>query len=582
MVGNGRGSAWEGLGGALALLALFLLCFAHTGQAQLQAADDARPTHVQGLPQGDSSREDALLCYHSGAAYFIKLPHPVYGMQNYIYQRVTTGAPGHMTGFELRLYNDYPGHTRHAGALQLSVHRRVSGLPGAPEQLVELDADTLGNEIIAVPLPIPFHFMEGEEFYLGLGFQPAAAMDTVAYVTGPLGSYSGHSFYLEDGQVTWWGNGQSTLFGDFHFCADVWLDSAQPFLHFPWTSLDLGKGLAGRELELTLPLVNQGTAPLVLQSVTMDEAGWNCHVEGPDSLAPADTLLLHLSWLADSAEAISEAELTLRSNAANGPVRRLPVRAVSSAADVLMADWDEWELATLQEGEVAEAGGWRQWTGLGRPGPFMGHDAGWEALHLENILALRNLTVAQGSPLRLRWAQYQRMRQDMVWHALVWRCNAESPWMAVPGVDLHSQELLGPENLWWQLPWISFPAPCSGNLELGLLYGGLGAGDQWYVDDLELVVDGTPGAPKLEIASRCGAMVLSWHAVPGADAYSLRQVGSGGDRLLAWTTATSWTHWRAQRLQQGCYQVRAWKDDGRGLPALPELEDDFPQEDSGP
>jgi hypothetical protein len=78
-------------------------------------------------------------------------------------------------------------------------------------------------------------------------------------------------------------------------------------------------------------------------------------------------------------------------------------------------------------------------------------------------------------------------------------------------------------------------------------------------------------------------MVLTWRAVPGADAYAVRLVGPGPPRLLAWTTATSWIHGRAQRLQQGWYQVGAWMEDGQGLPALPDpAEGDSSQEGEGP
>jgi len=561
-----------------------MLClFAGLARAQLIPGDHALSKPMLLPPLESPAREDALLCYHSGAAYFMKLPHPLYGLQDRIYQRVTTGAPGHMTAFELRLHNDYPGHTRHAGTVQLSLHRLVSGMPGPHEQLQELDADTLGNEIITVPLDLPFHFMQGEEFFLGLSYLPAASMDTLAYVTAPIGTYSGHSFYLQDGQVTWWGDGQGTPFGDLHFCAQVWLDSAQPFLHFPWTALDLGRGLAGQALNLSLPLVNQGTAPLVVQSVTVDQTGWACHVEGPDSLAPADTLLLHLSWLAPAEEAVSTAQLALRTNAANDPVRHIPLRAASSTADLLLANWNEWACASLQQADSSGDGGWRSWTGLGRPGPFMGHDSGSPLSDLHDMLVLRQLRVAQGSTLRLRWIQYQRLRHDMVQHALCWRRPGSDQWETLSQVDLHDEAWLGPEGQWFEVPWITLDAPASGDLELGILYAGTGAGDQWYLDDLELEVEGAPGSPTLEVHSRYGAMVLAWRPVPGADAYAVRQSGPGPSRLLAWVEGTSWTHWRAQRLQQATYQVSAWKDDGRGLPAMPDpSEEEFQQGGTGP
>lgn len=560
---------------ASAILSLCLL--ASAAQAQLSSGDSAHMLRLPAELAPPDPREDALLCYHSGAAYFMKLPHPVYGQQDRIYQRVTTGARGHMDAFELRLHNDYPGHFRHAGTLQLSLHRLTGGMPGSHEQLIELDADTLGNETITVPLALPFHFIEGEEFFMGLSFQPAAAVDTIAYVLAPIGTYSGHSFYLEGGQVTWWGDSQGNPFGDMHFCAQVWLESAQPFLHFPWSSLDLGRGLAGQSLDISLPLVNQGTAPLVMQSVSVNDAAWSCHVEGPDSLAPADTLLLHVQWQAPNEESQSSAQLTLRCNAPNDPVLVLPLHAVSSTADLLLADWDEWECASLQLEDSTASGGWRSWSGLGRPGPFMGHDSGPPQPALADLLVLRRLRVAQGAVLRLRWVQYQRLRPEMVQHSLMWRRPGASEWEFVPAVDLLEEAFLGPENQWYQIPWITLSIPADGDLELGLLYGGTGSGDQWYVDDLELVVEGSPGTPDLGIESRCGAMTLKWQRVPGADAYAVRQIAPGSTRLLAWATGTSWTHWRAQRLQQGFYQVSAWKDDGRGLPATPEALEDIPQ-----
>lgn len=520
----------------------------------------APPVPVNLLPGPGSWREEALLCYHLGAAFYVKLPHPVYGDQGTIYQRITPGAAGHMNAFQLRLHNNYPGAVRHYGDLQLSVHRHTGGMPGPFEQVVTLAADTIGNTVVDVPLPAPFAFSQGEEFYLGLGFEPAAAADTVAYVTAAVGEYTGHSFFFMEGQTVWWGDAGGTPFGDMHYCAQVWLDNAQPFLHFPWSQVDLGRGEAGTSLNLSLPLVNQGTAPLVVQSAQVAGMDWSCYLTGPDSLMAADTLTLHLAWQAPAGEAVSLSELTIRSNAANGAERRLPLRASSSTADLLLADWDEW--TTAQE-QLQDAGpgsaNWRTYSGLSRPGPFMGHGAPAANLHVRDILAVCGLDLQGGTTVQLRWAQFQRHRAGMVDHAFCWRVDS-GEWQVEASPDLTADPWLGPEGEWCTVPWLTWTAPASGSFDLGLLYGGAGAADQWFLDDLELQVEAPLQPPDLRIEARSGNVRLSWDPVLGADVYRIERLVGGAMEVLALTTETTWTQRRALKQRRVLYRVVAIQD----------------------
>ena len=546
-----------------AWLVILLVLFLHVPvRAQdLSPLPPAVPVLVGGLQMDRDVREETLLCYHAGAAYFIKLPHPVYGDPGIIYQRVTPGSSGHVNSFELRLYNDYPGFTRHTGQLQLTLHRRVAGLPGPFEMMQVLDADTIGNTVLTVPLESEFQFIQGEEFFLGLRFQPAASQDTVAYVTAALGAYSGHSFFLLDGQVVWWGSPDGTPFGDMHFCAQVWLDTQQAFMQFPWAQLDLGRTRAGELLQTRLPVLNQGTAPLTVHSASAVGSDWSCRLTGPDSLMPPDTLFLELDWQAPQGETATFSELTILSNASNGPERHIPLKAASSLADLLVADWDEWPAGGAQYGDSSQAGGWRLYTGLGRPGPFMGHVMPGTDQAVWDLLELRELLFEQGALVKLRWSQYQRHRVGMVLHALCWRNPQTGQWeqQAVP--DLTQEPWLGPEGEWVTVPWAEWQVPVSGVHELGLLYAGPDATDMWFVDDLELMVLGALPPPTLTIHLDCGSTWLSWSPVLGADIYRVERVDCTPRQTLCWTTETAWTHIKAQRLGRALYQVTAWTEE---------------------
>jgi hypothetical protein len=550
------------------LLLLFLLATA--AFAMPVPAPPSQPVPVGYLADRTGQRDDALLCYHADAAYYVKLPHPLFGNQGLLYQRVTPGASGHMNAFELRLYNNYPGSVRHVGILSLTVHRRVGGLPGPFEQMVSLDADTVGNTILTLPLDTPFPFSLGEEFYLGLAFQPAASVDTVAYVTASLGSYSGHSFFLMSNQVMWWGDQLGTPFGDMHYCADVWLDNTQAHLHFPWTQLDLGRGRAGHPLELEVPLINQGTGPLIVNQASVAGPDWSCRLVGPDSLMPPDTLLLCLAWNAPQVDTVSTSLLTLQSNAANEANRQLTLNAASSTADLLLADWDEWDVATAQLGAEGPAtGNWSLYRGLGRPEPFMGHSMPAGGLVVQDILYLRGLFLRQGDQLRLRWAQYQRNRSAMVQHALAWRDPLTAQWQVLAEPDLGSPDWLGPEGEWFTVPWHTWTAPSTGLHDLGLLYGGTNAVDMWFIDDLEVDLLAPIQAPELRIHAFCGHALLLWNPVLGAEYYRIERVDRTPHQVLGHTATCAWTHRHALRLGRAQYRVIAVGRDEAGAPPPP-------------
>lgn len=565
--------------GGLLLLAAAGVSARTAGLSPLPA--EARPVQLGPLQPEAPEREEALLCYHTGAAYYIKLPHSVYGDPGIVFQRITPGASGHLNGFQLRLFNDYPGHTRHFGTLQLSVHRRVGGLPGPWEMMRMVQADTVDNAVLDVPLESQFQFASGEEFYLGLAFEPASSQDTVAYVAAALGDYTGHSFFFLDGQIVWWGDPDGTPFGDMHYCADVWLDDEQAFLQFPWSQLDLGRGRAGGLLRQSLPLLNQGTAPLVIHEAAVTAPDWSSALAGPDSLMPPDTLFLELAWQAPALESASATELSLLSNAANGPERHIPLRAASSTADLLLADWDEWPTAAHQFQDSTASGGWMDFTGLYRPGPFMGHGAAPSGLQVWNVLALRNLRLEEGALLRLRWCQYQRSLAGLGQHALCWRDPRTGLWQALDEPDLGQPPWIGPESEWYTVPWAEWRVPCSGIHELGFLYAGLGPGDIWFVDDVELcVLDALP-PPLVSIQAHGGGARLSWAPVLGATRYRVERVDCTPPRVLCWTADTTWTHAKAQRLGRALYRVTAWRGvQGEEAPPLALPADDEGGEES--
>jgi hypothetical protein len=508
----------------------------------------------------DGGREDALLCYHQGSTYYVKQPHPTSGSINPLFQSITPGSSGHMNAFELRLYNTFPGNLRHEGLLQLTVHRRAGLMPGVFEQMVVVSTDTVDTGVLRIPLSAPFEFAQGEEFFLGMSYLPAASLDTIAYVTAGLGSYTGHSFFLQNGQVVWWGAPDGTLFGDMHFCADVWLDTQQAYLQFPWNRLDLGRGRADQPLELVLPVLNQGTAPLTVSS-TISGAGWSARLRGPDSLMPPDTLFLTVNWDGPPTDSTGTGALTLSTNATNNPVRTIPLRAASSTADVLLADWDEWPTGVEQLVDSSDSEHtWRRVQGLNRPRTFMGHDSPLQGQSCRDVLFLRGLRLQENATLQLRWSQYRRHSSGMREHSFVWRPAGTEEWHVLADHDLARDPWLGPADEWWTTPWLEWNVPAGGEFDVGLLYGGDGAYDRWYVDDLELRVEGSLAAPELSVSHCGGFLKLEWESIPGATHYCVERTDCQPPQVQGWTTDTQWPLGREQRRGAGCYRVSAWNN----------------------
>ncbi len=549
----------------LGWLWLVLACCA-AGAREIRAQEECLPPSARPVPAvaledhaADGEREDAVLCYHQGSTYFVKEPHPSNGRVGPLFQRITPGSSGHMNAFELRLYNSFPGNLRHEGLVQLTVHRQAGLLPGPFEQLAVFSTDTVETGVWTIPLSQPFDFNQGEEFFLGLSFLPAASVDTIAYVAAGLGSYTGHSFFLQNGQIVWWGAPDGTPFGDMHFCAQVWLDTQQAYLQFPWTRLDLGRGPAGQPLAITVPVLNQGTAPLLVQA-GIEGVGWSARLLGPDSLMPPDTLFLQVDWEGNG-DSVGYGLLQLQTNATNNPVRNIPLLGASSTADLLIANWDEWELATEQLLDSSDSShAWRLVQGLSRPGPFMGHDAPIQGLTCEDVVFLGGLRLQEGTRLGFRWSQYRRHSSGMRRHAFCWRVSDSSEWQILSEPNLILDPWLGPADEWWTTPWLQWIVPAGGTFDLGLLYGGEGAYDRWYIDDLEITVDGHLAPPGLRVNNWAGALCLAWDPVPGASHYRVDRVDCQPARCLGWTTGTSWGLSREQRRGAGCYRVSAWNE----------------------
>jgi len=542
------------------MLVLALLWAAVPLSAQLEELPShARPLHLGGILDDGlcaADREDALLCYHQGSVYYVQIPHPSSGDVGPLFQRVTPGSAGHMLAFQLRMYNSFPGNQRHDGMITLGVHRRAGQLPGDYVQMVQLEADTIDTGVLDIPLSEPVVFAAGEEFFLSLVYEPATSLDTIAYVTAGLNSYTGHSFFIHNGQISWWGSQDGFPFGDMHFCAHVWLDTQESYLHFPWTRLDMGRSPAGALHSLALPVLNQGTAPLTIDA-TVTGDGWSATSMGPDSLMPPDTLFLCLDWQAPAGEASGAGTLQLVSNAANSPVRTIPLRSASSTAHLLVADWDEWPWAVDQLGDTSpEAYSWRTLRGLTRPEPFLGHDAPEEDHLCRDVLHLTGLRLAEGARVHLRWSQFRRHSSGMREHRFCWRSTG-GEWVVLEEPDLTRDPWLGPVDEWWTTPWLEWVVPADGVYDLGLLYGGQGAYDRWYVDDWELRVEGALAAPQVRARRVGGCVRLEWDPVPGAGSYVVEQVDGAVPWVLGATTECSWTLRRELRQGRGCYVVKA-------------------------
>lgn len=510
-------------------------------------------------PSGSSRTES--ICYHTGDAYFIKLPHPTWGDVGPLFQRITPGSGGELRGCKLRMLNEFNGNSFHQGEMRISVHRRTGTQPGPALQTLLLDAGDYGNGTFEWSFEQGFTFDAGQDFFLGLVFQPATPMDTLAYVTADIGDWTGHSFFYHEGETAWWGNPHGVAYGDMHFCALVDLSDRQPFLHFPWTTLDLGRCKADEEWSIELPILNQGTAPLVVNGASVDSPGWIVSLDGPDSLEFPDTLRLELRWPAPPAGTDLHTMLTLRSNAPDS-VRSFPMHIATSQAEWLLSDWDEWTVEVLQFADSGpETRPWHAFSGLDRPGPFMGHDAPAAGLDVVDLLALRDLPVLAGSMLEFRWCQHLRHDEHIDRHEFAWR-DPETGWWRVPeeGGDLSEAPWLTPEGVWATTPWLVWgPAPSTAAYDFGFLYGGTEAGDMWFIDDLEVRIRPPLAAPRVRISREASGLRLRWPAIAGADSYRVEELRHDGWSSVASVQDSSWCDSRrlTRRGRQGFFRVIA-------------------------
>jgi hypothetical protein len=493
------------------------------------------------LPADAAPRTEELLCYHTGDVYYIRSPHSIWGDIGPLYQRITPGAGGTLTGCRLRLLNDYGSNEHHHGQLQFGVHRREGSRPGDAVETLSVDAGDYGNGIFDWPLSGDFEFEPGEDFFLSLRFLPSTPLDTIAYVTAGLGEWTGHSFFYLDGETAWWGDPEGAAFGDMHFCAEVTLIDRQPFLLFPWSQLDLGRCRAGEPWEIRLPILNQGTAPLAIHEASLSAPDWTLQLLGPDSLDAPDTLLLVLQWPDPPPDTEVEALLTLRSNAVDS-LRLVPLRATTSSADLLLADWSEWPVEVVQLADSGAATGcWQPYFGLHRPQPFYGHDSPEAGVHAMDLLVLSGLPVEQGAMVEFRWSQHFRHLELLEEHAFAWRDPVGGQWQVLDDPDLTGPLWTGPAGTWLSTPWLSWgPAPTGGLHDFGLLYEGQGSGDMWFIDDLEVRVRPPLAAPQLSIRRHGCGVHLSWPPVEHAARYRIERRDATGSRMLALTDACSW------------------------------------------
>lgn len=543
------------------ILAALLILMTSAAAFGLPLADAVpRPLDVLPMFEDPPCREDALICYHTGASYYIKVPSAAHGNPGPYYQRITPGASGHLNGFQFRFYNQFAGNQHHAGIVTFSVHRRVEGVPGEPELSMVVDADTLGNGILDLSVSAEFQFAEGEEFFLSLDFQPASSLDTMALVTADIGQYTGHSFFYLNQQTVWWGDQEGNLFGDMHYCADVWLNDEQPFVHFPWTRLDFGLLPAGEILQVNLPLTNQGTAPLIVHELAIDHGAWSVEAVGPDSLDPADTLMVAIQWIPSESDCIDESLLTIASNAVNAPVIEIPLRAGSSEAEILIRNWDEWQIESIQFADTGSVtNNWNVYHGLGRPEPFTGHGPAMAADSVADVLAFRNLAMPRGSWLQFRWTQLQRLHEEVQLHALVWHDNQSGFWHVMTDPDLTMEPWIGPENTWYQTPWVFWgPTPDDLPLDIGLLYAGTHPADGWYVDDFELILHHALLPPQPQIRPWGNGVRMDWPPVEDADHYLVETLHDGEAVDSFWTSDTSCVRMGDLRSTRGFYRVKAF------------------------
>jgi hypothetical protein len=513
-----------------------------------------------------------LLCYHAGAYYFVKIPHPVWGDVGRQYQRITPVGGGLMEGCELRLHNTWNSTNSHNGMLWLGVHRRSGTLPAPPEVLYPFPTDTLTAAIYRFYLPTPdFVIQPDEEVFLSLQFVPATAADTIAIVTAAEGTWTGHSFFLSGNSVTWWGTPQNIPFGDMHFCAEIqFAEGPLPLALMPWQRADLGRLPAGESGSWRFPVYNLGTAPLgtLLEVPGNDHfGGW---LDGPDSLLHPDTLFVVVEYEAPGAwigEVDDSTRFLLHTNSEGHTILPMDLRAGNSTSEILLNDWNEWlepgsewELTFTQFADTgATLANWDFYTGLWRPGTFVGHAAPPAGSMATNLLALRDLWVEEGEYVRLRWSQYRRPGNgDDAVHGLAWRNPGTGFWYVQNQVPLDEDPYLGPMEDWYSVPWILWgPCPSSGYHGFGLVYSG-SSGDEWFIDDLELNRQPALPAPVAHISVHGSAVCLDWNEVPGAVGYRITLIQGGIEQVVGETSSTRWEHERGlQCTGYRGYRVRA-------------------------
>lgn len=562
--------------GALLLLWTVLL-WVPGASAQILRQDPGLLVPGPAVQPDAENRE--LLCYHAGAYYYVKIPHPVWGDVGRQYQRITPVGGGVMYGCELRLHNTWTGTHSHNGTLWLGVHRRSGQLPGLPEMLYPVPTDTLTSDVYHFYLPTPgFPVPPDEEVYLSLQFVPATPADTIAIVTAMEGTWTGHSFFLSGDNVSWWGTQGNVPYGDMHFCADMHLtEGAQPMVVMPWNRADLGRLPAGELRSWQFPVYNIGAAPLGTSLETPDHDRFTGHLDGPDSLMHPDTLFIAVDYEAAGAwmgDVVDSTLYRLHTNSPADSVMQFSLVAGSSTSELLLNDWNEWlepgqdwELTFTQFADTqSTATNWDFYTGLRRPGVFVGHGPPTPGTTSTNVLAVRNLWLETGDYVRMRWSQHRRPGNgEGALHAIVWRNPQTGFWYVQNQFPLDEDPYLGPVGDWYTVPWILWgPSTTTGYHGFGLLYSGTN-GDEWYIDDLEINPQSALPPPVAHITVSGHDVMLDWSPVTGAIAYRVTELVDGAEHFLAETVSTGWLH---ERGLQGAgirrYRVRAVGPESRG------------------
>jgi hypothetical protein len=512
---------------------------------------------------------EELLCYHEGAAFFVKLPHPFIGLPERIYQRITPGGSGELLACQLRLYNEYPSYTSHNGFIIIAVHPPIDGYPGAPVFEREIATDNLGNAIFDWDIGFDYSFATGETFFLSMAYAPASPLDTIAIVTADIGTYTGHSFFFTGPNTTWWSDDLTHPLGDMHFCALVNMNEPEAFVHFPYSNLDLGRVEFGQSLHFNFPILNQGNAPLIFEPLVQPGSNWTVHFAGPDSLMPPDSLLLELTWEAPLEPDSTSVLLTLECNAPNEPHIELRLSAANSPADLLVNDWDETDLASIQYADTSSAtGNWRFFTGLNRPGYFVGHTAPLGTTVAEDLLVIHDVPMSLGDWIEVRWSQSFANIDSTSFLAFVWRNPADGRWHVLDTPDIMSPPYFTGLEAWHSVPWANW-GPCeeAGFQDFGFLYSGTQCQTDWFMDDLEFQLHSPLEAPVISLRRWRNGMRIEWDAVLNADSY-LVEVNTTSDfesadyRPLAITQDTCWSDpYFGLGLFFGYFRVTAMSDE---------------------